>query len=71
MKTGAHRLSRERCMAKSGRGTGGYALAVILGAVGGGIAVAVATKALPKMMSQMMRRMSEQMREHGIDPAEM
>ena len=54
---------------------GGYALAAILGAVGGGLIVAVATQAIPKIMSQvmagMMQTMMARMREGGCNPAEM
>ena len=40
---------------------GGYILAALIGAIGGGAAVAVATKAIPKMMSQMMSGMMQNM----------
>jgi hypothetical protein len=50
--------------------TKGYALAAILGAIGGGLLVAVATKAIPKMMSGMMHNMMMQMRAKGFNPAE-
>ena len=43
--------------------SGGYILAALLGAVGGGIAVALATKPIPKMMAQM--------KESGRDPSQM
>ena len=49
----------------------GYALAVILGAVGGGLLVAIATKAIPKMISGMMQNMMMQMRKNGFNPGEM
>jgi hypothetical protein len=53
----------------------GNALAVFLGAIGGGLGVALATRAIPRMMSQlmsgMMRNMMAQMGEDGCDPAEM
>ncbi len=52
----------------------GYALALFLGAIGGGLFVAVVTKAIPKMMSQMMSGMMQNMMSHmgesGIDPSE-
>ena len=48
-----------------------YALAVILGAVGGGLLVAIATKAIPKIMSGMMQNMMMQMRKKGFNPGEM
>ena len=51
--------------------TKGYALAVILGAIGGGLLVAIATKAIPKMMSGMMQNMMMQMGENGFNPGEM
>ena len=53
----------------------GYAIAALLGVVGGGVLVAVATKAVPKMvdgaMSRIRHRMIEHMRRSGINPAEM
>jgi hypothetical protein len=49
----------------------GYALAVILGAIGGGLFVAIATKAVPRMMSGMMQNMMVQMRKNGFNPGEM
>jgi hypothetical protein len=52
-----------------------YAVAVLLGAVGGGLFVAFATKAIPKMMAQlmsgMMQNMMSNMSESGCDPSEM
>jgi hypothetical protein len=53
----------------------GYALAAILGAVGGGLLVALVTRTVPKMtsalMSGMMQNMMGQMRDCGINPEEM
>ena len=49
----------------------GYALAVLLGAIGGGLLVAIATKAIPKMMSGMMQNMMMQMQKNGFNPGEM
>jgi hypothetical protein len=49
----------------------GYALAVILGAVGGGLLVAIATKAFPKMMPAIMQNMMLQMRRNGFNPGDM
>lgn len=53
----------------------GYAIAFLLGAVGGGVCVTLATRAIPKMMSQMMSgmmgNMMSRMRENGCDPSEM
>jgi hypothetical protein len=49
----------------------GYALATVLGAIGGGIAVALATNAIPKLMQQMqahMQNMMAHIEEKGIDP---
>ena len=52
-----------------------YAVAILLGAVGGGLFVTLATKAIPKMMTQMMagmmQNMMSQMSESGCDPSEM
>lgn len=52
----------------------GYALAALLGAVGGGVFVALATNAIPKMvprlMSGMMQKMMEHMKRSGLNPAE-
>ena len=52
----------------------GYALAIVLGEIGGGLIVAVATKAMPKMMSGMMRNMMQnkmrQMGKTGFNPGE-
>ena len=47
-----------------------YALAVLVGAVGGGLAVMFVTKAIPTMMQTMMENMMLTMRESGCDPAE-
>jgi hypothetical protein len=51
------------------------ALALILGAVGGGIALALTTRAIPKMISQItsgvMQNMISRMKECGFSPAEM
>jgi hypothetical protein len=51
--------------------TGGYALAVILGAIAGGLLVSIATRAIPKMMSGMMQNMMSQMEKNGFNPGEM
>ncbi len=51
--------------------TMGYALAVLLGAIGGGLLVSIATKAIPRMMSGMMQNMMIQMRKNGFNPGEM
>jgi hypothetical protein len=52
-----------------------YAVAFLLGVVGGGLMVALATKAIPKMMKQtmsgMMQYMMSHMSESGCDPSEM
>jgi hypothetical protein len=52
-----------------------YAVAILLGAIGGGLFVTLATKAIPKMMTQMMsgmmKNMMSQMSESGCDPSEM
>jgi len=52
-----------------------YAVALLLGAIGGGLFVTLATKAIPKMMAQMMSGMMQnmmfQMSESGCDPSEM
>ena len=52
-----------------------YALADLLGAIGGGLVVALVTRAVPKMMSQMMagimQDMMSRMDEAGCDPMEM
>ena len=48
----------------------GYALAIVVGALGGGLLVAIVTKALPRMMSGMMQNMMMQMRKNGINPGE-
>ena len=50
---------------------GGYVLAALLGAIGGGLVVLLATRAIPKMMSQMMAHMGAQMKEGGCEPSEM
>jgi hypothetical protein len=53
----------------------GYALALLLGAFGGGLFVALATRAVPNMMGRMMtgmmRNMMDQMKEGGASPSEM
>jgi hypothetical protein len=51
--------------------TKGYALALVLGAIGGGLVVAIATRAVPKMMSGMMQNMMMQMQKNGFNPGEM
>jgi len=52
-----------------------YAIAILIGAIGGGLFVTLATKAIPKMMTQMMsgmmKNMMSQMSESGCDPSEM
>ena len=52
-----------------------YAVAILLGAIGGGLFVTLATKAIPKMMTQMMSGMMQNMMSHmiesGCDPSEM
>ena len=52
-----------------------YAVAFLLGAVGGGLLVTMVTRAIPKMMTQMMsgimQNMMTRMSESGCDPAEM
>ena len=54
---------------------GGYALAVVLGALGGGLLVLLVTRAIPRMMSGMMSGMMQnrmaQMKKDGFNPAEM
>jgi hypothetical protein len=50
--------------------TRGYALAFILGTIGGGLLVAIATKAIPRMMSGMMQNMMKQMRKDGFNPGD-
>jgi CheY-specific phosphatase CheX len=61
-------------MHSTGSHNRGYALAAVLGVVGGGLIVALATKAIPKMMSQMMsgmmQNMMARMGEGGCNPAE-
>ncbi len=53
----------------------GYAVALLLGALGGGLFVALATRAVPKMMSRMMagmmQNMMAHMKESGTSPTEM
>jgi hypothetical protein len=49
----------------------GYALAALLGAIGGGVAVATATGAIPKILSGMMQNMMARMGEGSCGPAEM
>jgi hypothetical protein len=53
----------------------GYAVATLLGAIGGGLFVILATKAIPKMMAQMMSGMMKNlmsgMSENGCNPSEM
>ena len=55
--------------------TRGYAVAALLGAIGGGLVVALATRAIPRMMSEMMTNMMQsrmaQMETGGCSPAEM
>jgi hypothetical protein len=51
--------------------TGGYILAVALGAIAGGVAVAIITRAIPVMMSKMMGNMMTRMNAEGCDPEEM
>jgi len=62
-------------MTSKGSRTRGYALAALLGAIGGGFAVAVAIDAVPRMMFRlmagMMRNMTAGMGEGGFDPPEM
>jgi CheY-specific phosphatase CheX len=52
-----------------------YAIAILIGAIGGGLFVTLATKAIPKMMTQMMsgmmQNMMSRMSESGCDPSEM
>ena len=52
-----------------------YAIAILIGAIGGGLVVTLATKAIPKMMTQMMsgmmQNMMSRMSESGCDPSEM
>ena len=52
----------------------GYALAALLGAMGGALFVVLATRGIPKIMSRMMsgrmRKMMAQMKASGCDPAE-
>jgi hypothetical protein len=51
--------------------TRGYALAIILGAIGGGLVVAIVTKAIPRTMSGIMQNMMRQMGKDGFNPGEM
>jgi hypothetical protein len=52
-----------------------YAVAILLGAIGGGLFVTLATRAIPKMMTQMMsgmmKNMMSQMSESDCGPSEM
>lgn len=52
-----------------------YAIAALLGAVGGGALVAWGTRAVPNMVSRLMsvmkQKMMDHMKEAGINPAEM
>ena len=68
-------VQEELIMDNNQHSWGGYALAALLGAIGGGLVVAVVTQAIPKMMSQimagMMQTMMSRMREGGCNPAEM
>ena len=48
----------------------GYALAVILGAIGGGLLVAIGVKAIPRLMTGMMQNMMKEMRKNGLNPGE-
>ncbi len=52
-----------------------YALAALVGAIGGGLFVAWATRAIPKLttgiMTGMMQTMMAQMKEGGCSPGEM
>jgi len=54
--------------------TKGYALAIIIGTIGGGLLVAIATKAIPRMISRIMQNMMQsmimQMRKNGFNPGE-
>ncbi len=62
-------------MKQMGNQKKGYAVAFLLGTVGGGLFITLATKAIPgmmsKMMSAMMQNMMAGMRESGCDPSEM
>ena len=49
----------------------GYAVAAVLGAIGGGLVVALATDVIPRMTSRMMQNMMAHMGEAGFNPAEM
>jgi hypothetical protein len=49
----------------------GYALAALIGAVGGGLLVALGIKAVPRMMAGTMQNMMSQMKEKDFDPSEM
>jgi hypothetical protein len=46
-------------MDKTGSHKGGYVLAAVLGAIGGGVLVTLGTNAIPRMMQNMMARMEE------------
>jgi hypothetical protein len=60
--------------AMSGQGNN-YAVAILIGAVGGGLLVALVSRAIPKMMTQMasgmMQNMITRVSESGFDPSEM
>lgn len=58
-------------MSKTDSNARGYALAALMGAIGGGLVVALATNAIPKVLSRVMQTMMVQMREAGFNPAEM
>ena len=58
-------------MHSTGSHKGGYVLAALLGAIGGGLVVAIAVDAIPRMMSQMMQNMMARMGEGEFNPAEM
>jgi hypothetical protein len=68
------KIGREQKMNTMSDPRKGYAVAFLLGAIGGGLFVTLATKAIPRMMSQMMsgmmRNMMSGMRESGCDPSE-
>lgn len=44
-----------------------YAVAFLLGAIGGGLFINMVTKAIPKMMSQIMSGMMQNMMSHMIE----
>lgn len=48
-----------------------YAVAAIVGAVGGKLAIALARKAAPKVRSGLMHRMMAGMQKKGFSPADM